>query len=165
MLKVIADNNPDIDLEVAGKYPLLTEGTKGISVTRATSETAYKFWGNQSDSHRELISRGNVEASTINVTWWVLNNSDLRDKITDIFRGTNFLLPRYFKRQFKDIKVQVGISMMGDNEEYKQGSYHVFYGSMLINFLFENSVTMKKSPLLEAISLELGFSEDNSIAA
>lgn len=159
IIKVIASQDKDIDLEVTGKFPLLTEGTKGICVTRATSETAYRFWGNQADY--QGLQRGEIEAESINVMWWVVKNPDLRDKLTDIFRGSKFYLQRYLKRQYKDAKIQLSISMMGDNEEYKEGNMHIFYGSMLVNFLIESSVTMK-SPLMEAISVELNFETDQT---
>ena len=160
VLKVIGKDK-EVLLEISNKFPMASDNqTKGISIVRATSESAYRFWSNLSQFNAQRIVRGEVEAQTINVTWWTMKNQTLRDKITDIMSAARFSLERYLQLQY-ETGVQVALTMQADNEEYERSTgEHMFMSGMFVYFLIENKLKSKNpNSFLSKLKVELNFTE------
>ena len=165
LVKAIVENvsarntdQPTVELSVYDHYPVISEPTQFFVVTRASSDEGMKFWSNVFYEDKDKLIKGDIEAETINVTWMTVNNSIMRDQITNIMRGVRFWLRKYLMRQFETGVLGIHITLMADGDENPGNEMHLFFSGMLIHFLIETKLTIEKpSSLAENIRLEWGF--------
>lgn len=145
------------NIMVYNEFPReVTEGAF-VVVTRVSGEIAYQFWSGMSSDYGEGIIRGDMDTDVIQVMWEVQNSPSLRDKLTNIFRGTKKKLVRYCMHidpGFVDVKVTI----TGDGYDGRIEGKHIVYGSMLINCLIDNQlITEGENELIKNINYEMGF--------
>ena len=141
-------------IQVYREFPLEINENLFVTVTRASNESAYKVWGDVLIPSDNSLTRGDFDSDVIQINWFALNAPLLRDKITDIFRGSKFKIKRYLR--FRGI-LDVSMVIMNDGFEDVGGKFFVYCG-MLIRCLIENQVTTEnETPLGQAITYKLQF--------
>lgn len=166
LVKAIVENlnkkNPEgnrVELSIWDHYPVISgQHSPFFVVTRASSDEGARYWSNVYYQDKDIMIKGDVESETINVTWMTINNSIMRDQLTNIMRGAKFWLYRYLRRQFDSGVLSVAITMMADGDENPQDQLHLFYSGMLIHFLIDTKMIVKQpSELLENVKIALDF--------
>lgn len=150
------------NIMVYNDFPLEQNDPAFVSVSRVSGEIAYKFWANISAEYGEQIIRGDIDTDVIQVMWEVKNSPTLRDKLTNVFRGTKPKLLRYLMH--KDLGlIDAKITITGDGYDGRIEGQNLVYGSMLVNCLIENQLITKGEPeLITDINYEFGFDIEGS---
>ena len=152
-------------LDVYDEFPKVDAEKAFFTVTRATAETAARFWGNILADKIDAYRKGILDMEVINVTWYVINNGKVRDKITDIMRALRPLMNKHLKKRFQEGVVDVSINLMAD-EAFKEEGYRFYSSGMLITFILESAVEFEKQPqIAKDVFFDLNFDvnkQDNS---
>lgn len=127
---------------VYNDFPMESDYNAAIVVTRANGEVAYKYWADLITDVGSNTITGEIDVDVIQVVWECLNNPGLRDKMTNILRGTKRLLKRYLRSQ-KGV-LDVDIVHTGDGSMERVEGSHIAYGSMLIRLKIENNLIAGK---------------------
>lgn len=160
---VISNRSDGAKIDVYEHFPTVDPEGVFFTVTRASVDTAARFWGNILADKIDSYRKGLIEMETINVTWWVINQPKIRDKITDVIRGLRFLIQRYCRFKYASGVIDVQIGMLAD-ESYPEEGYRYHTAGMLVTFFIESSVEYaKQAPIAKEFLLKLEYDVDKKL--
>lgn len=154
IMTAIAKTNSGAKIPVYYEYPEEVADNTFIVVTRQTGESAYRFF---SDEIQPGVY-GDVDYDVIEVSWLCLKNPTLRDKLTNIFRGSKKKITRFLYSSGSGV-LDAKVSLTGDSNAKVDNGYFAM-GSMLVRAMIENTMTTQ-TELSENIDYELNFNTDN----
>ena len=141
-------------------FPLKVTDPAYVVVTRSSGESAYRSLSDLVSSNAGHVVTGDIDSDTIQVAWMTNANPSLRDKFSDIFRGSKRVLKRHLRMQ--PGVIDVNYTMLGDGAEDVDGQ-QLHYGSMLINVMIQNLLeTDGEEEMLKDIMYEFTFETDDS---
>jgi hypothetical protein len=150
------------EIMVYNEFPVEVTDPCFIVVTRSSGENSYRFWSDISATNGNLILTGDIDTDVLSVIWECADNPRLRDKLTNIFRGTKRVIKRYLNTKGGDGILDVKISIIGDGIDQRYTGKNLMYGGLLINVLIQNLISsQEEDELLNNLFFETEFINDN----
>jgi len=143
------------NIMVYNEFPIKNDEAAYCVVTRSSGENAYRSLSDIKSASGSTLITADVDNDVIQIVWMTNNNPSLRDKLTDIFRGSKRVIKRALR--MNQGVLDVNMTVIGDSADEIDGR-HMVYGSMLLNVMVENEmVSGNETELMKAIIYQFQF--------